>query len=635
MSPWLQRPPSESAALHVLLYRVFQHYRVSCSSDLQSLTMHLPQKRRRVGIEQPRHTVHEKSETPVFTGVLPQNVTSSRELSDEELEYDIAEVVTPQAPPIVRNITPAQRPISPPPVKRADKPPLKAVTRMTSKVLSKPKEALNPRVLLKAPADHRTRFVYLKKLHEGMVRLNDEAGLSTDPSIKALELSDGELITVALDEEEKIAKENPAVYANVIKLRMVVYAKRMTLGEWKIERIKATSAAASIEKNISTKGAELVTGLTSKEELQVLVHLIADQTGLDRYGYVTAVPTDIHVREAKETMRISQGYEQCDRCQTRFQVFPERREDGALTTGGRCRHHHGRIVYTPRNSSGGYTGAKERYYSCCNETVGQTAGCAYADTHVFNIKDIKRLAAIMQFASTPENPNLTTDGAVCFDCEMGYTVNGLELIRLTAVSWPDGELLLDVLVRPLGQVLDLNSRYSGVHAKDFLGAKPYDETQDIASQSTELRIVESPQVARKLLFKLLTPRTPLLGHAIDNDLNTTRVVHPTIVDTVLLFPHPAGLPRRRALKALTKQILDRDIQTSHGAGGHDSKEDAIATGDLVRWQVAKKWREMQSEGWKLEDGKLVTPRKLGQRVALNQQAVSNCPKRSIDEVLGR
>jgi hypothetical protein len=592
-----------------------------------------PQKRRRVSFEQRQPNILSKPNVTAFTGALPQNATPSKYVSDDEAEYAIGDLVATDTLLEARNITPAQRPISPPPVKRAEMPSMKVAARPAAKVQSKPQESLNPRILLKAPVDHQTRFLYLKKLHEGMVRLNNEAGLSADQSMRALRMSEGELITAALDQEEKIAKDNPAVYANVIKLKMVAYNKRMTLEDWKTERLAAIpqKSAATSSGSSSATMAPILTGLTKKEELQVVPHLIADQNGLDKYGYVTSVPTEIQVREGQEIARIAQGYEQCDRCQTRFQVFPERREDGALTTGGRCRHHHGRVVYTPRNSSGGYTGVKERYYSCCNEPVGQTAGCAYAETHVFNVKDIKRLAAIFQFEKTPENPSVANDGAVCFDCEMGYTVNGLELIRLTAVSWPEGELILDVLVRPLGQVLDLNSRYSGVHARDFLGAKPYDESKDSNLQMDELRIVESPQVARKLLFKLISPRTPLLGHAIDNDLNTTRIIHPAIVDTVLLFPHPTGLPRRRALKALTKQILDRDIQTGHGAAGHDSKEDAIAAGDLVRWQVARKWKEMQREGWKSEGGKLVPPpRQSLINVAMKQQPPGQGVKRSID-----
>ena len=45
-----------------------------------------------------------------------------------------------------------------------------------------------------------------------------------------------------------------------------------------------------------------------------------------------------------------------------------------------------------------------------------------------------------------------------------------------------------------------------------------------------------------------------------------------------------------------------------GASGHDSKEDAIATGDLVRAKVWQKWDKMKDEGWVFEDGLLIRVR---------------------------
>jgi DNA polymerase III epsilon subunit-like protein len=99
-----------------------------------------------------------------------------------------------------------------------------------------------------------------------------------------------------------------------------------------------------------------------------------------------------------------------------------------------------------------------------------------------------------------------------------------------------------------------------------------------------LRKVASPEAARELLFGYLRPETPLIGHAIDNDLNVCRIIHPFIVDTVLLYPHPRGLPFRYGLKFLSQKYLSRGIQTG-GEAGHDSKEDAVATGDLVRKMV--------------------------------------------------
>jgi hypothetical protein len=230
---------------------------------------------------------------------------------------------------------------------------------------------------------------------------------------------------------------------------------------------------------------------------------------------------------------------------------------------------------------------------------------------VFNVKDPARLAAILQFERTPPSPDKKRKTPVTFDCEMAYTTLGLELVRLTAVSWPAGDPLLDVLIRPYGEILDLNTRFSGVSPTQWANAishspstNPSDLTPD--PTSTALSIVSSPAIARSMLFSLLTPTTPLLGHAIDNDLNSCRIIHPFIIDTVLLFPHPRGLPIRYGLKMLAGKHLSRGIQLG-GDAGHDSKEDALATGDLARLRVAEEWKGLRASGWRFVEGRLVPP----------------------------
>lgn len=44
--------------------------------------------------------------------------------------------------------------------------------------------------------------------------------------------------------------------------------------------------------------------------------------------------------------------------------------------------------------------------------------------------------------------------------------------------------------------------------------------------------------------------TILIGHALDNDLKTLRIIHHRCVDTVVLYPHSLGAPYRRALRDL-------------------------------------------------------------------------------------
>ncbi|GFF25102.1 RNA exonuclease 3 [Aspergillus udagawae] len=471
-----------------------------------------------------------------------------------------------------------------------------------------PRESLNPRMLPKAPATHGVRLSILTKLHAAMCALNEKLAKEEGDSDSPLVLSPNELVTMALDEEEKAAKDNPSIYANVIKLRIVKLPK-LSLEEWKKE-VKAHLNERYYKIEPTQQNAQqkaLETGLSAKEEIAVASKLITPLEGLEQYGYVTRKPTKEEVESARRGVSESKGWEKCDRCGGRFQVFPGRREDGSLTTGGQCTYHPGKPYYPPRRQTDHIIGAREAYFPCCNESIGTSSGCTKGSTHVFKVSESKRLASILQFEETPNQTDKGPQHPVCFDCEMGYTTLGLELIRLTAVSWPQGKLLLDVLVRPFGEILDLNSRFSGVFPEHYKKAVPYKGTSSpSAAEDDALQVVESPAAARALLFKFLQPDTPLIGHAIDNDLNACRIIHPTIIDTVLLYPHPRGLPIRMGLKALVKKYLDRDIQT-RGSQGHDSKEDAIATGDLVRVKAAETWKILKSKGWRIEDSKLIPP----------------------------
>ena len=470
--------------------------------------------------------------------------------------------------------------------------------------------SLNPKMINHPPAGHGLRIQFITLIHEQMVRLNEEL---SDPLQNALKLSPQELIGEALEEEERIAKQNPIVYKNVIKLR-ITKLKKMKVVDWKQERLKRIAKRAPVELVAKVEGAPslIESGLSSSQEIVFLSKLLAKQGDLAKYGYVPDAPGDEEIAQARLGVEAASGWEQCDRCKSRFQVFLGRREqDGALTSGGICTYHPAK-PRRPQAKDKADKGHREEIYACCNENVGESAGCTQTSTHVFKISEPKRLALVMPFKETP--PKLLTPGpsiAVCFDCEMGYTTLGLELIRLTATAWPNGEEILDVLVRPLGEVLDLNSRFSGVWPKDYANAVSDERTSmngaNVCKDNEQrLRIVESPSIARDLLFEHLTPETPLIGHALENDLNAVRIIHPSIVDTVLLFPHPRGLPVRFGLKTLMKKHLDRDIQMG-GGQGHDSKEDARAAGSLVRLKVSEMWKCMKRDGWTVRNTEFFPP----------------------------
>ncbi|KAI5369304.1 Putative ribonuclease H-like superfamily, exonuclease, RNase T/DNA polymerase III [Septoria linicola] len=478
-------------------------------------------------------------------------------------------------------------------------------------------ESLNPRLVASDPVGHAKRQLFLKYLHAELVRLNllvlEAATLDSKEKCR---LTPQQLITMALDLEERFVRESGAVYSNVIKQRIAAY-KKMSLEAWVAELKITVVKEESPPPKPPPKAIE--TGLLLEQEPLILPQLVADQRPLAAHGYIITPPSNAQIQEAKAAVAASHNWEECDRCSARFQVFPERNAEGLLTGNGPCKYHPRRKAYPQRTKADKDKNMVSQgpYYPCCDEGVG-TPGCTSQAEHVFNTKSPARLASVLPFISTPENPapKKSPQGrevqAVTFDCEMGYTANGLELIRLTAVAWPTNEQLVDVLVRPLGAIIDLNSKFSGVFPESFTNAIPYENwaiyTPPPPSQneSHRLPIVGSPAKARELLCSFLTPRTPLIGHAIDNDLNTVRLCHPTIIDTVILFPHPRGLPMRFGLKMLTQKYLNRQIQMG-GDLGHDSKEDAIATGDLVRVKVAQKWKDMRITGWKIVNGKQLLP----------------------------
>ncbi|KAK0635917.1 hypothetical protein B0T17DRAFT_468840, partial [Bombardia bombarda] len=501
-------------------------------------------------------------------------------------------------------------------------------------------ETLNPRHLKSAaPATHTFRLSALKMLHDQFVRLNTElkkevtaAAAKKDDTAatetKKLLFTPQELIWLALDEEEKMATDKPSIYTGVIKNRIMSY-KRMTASKWREERLAelkkketreaiASGKMPAPAKSILGTPKVVDTGLTPAQEVAFLAHLITPIKDLAQHGYVPVMPSDADVAAARTGQEASLGWEKCDRCTTRFQVFPGRREeDGALASGGKCTYHWGKAYFPDRAPGAAKLALSEKRYRCCNQTVGTSTGCVQADTHVFKAAAPASLAAVVPFAETPENRAVPKDRAVCFDCEMGYTVRGMELLRLTATSWPDGKVLLDVLVHPVGEVLDLNSRFSGVWPEDILGAEPWRPGGEVGGGGDEnkekkkkMQIVSSPMVARDLLFALIAPETPLIGHGLENDLNAVRIIHPTLIDTILLFPHPRGLPARNGLKMLMASLLNRSIQVE-GTGktviGHDSAEDARAAGELVRLKVMEKWRMMKGLGWKLVGEEFVPP----------------------------
>ena len=74
-------------------------------------------------------------------------------------------------------------------------------------------------------------------------------------------------------------------------------------------------------------------------------------------------------------------------------------------------------------------------------------------------------------------------------------------------------------------------------------------------------------------------------------MKSLQLLHKTVVDTSVTFPHKMGPPYKRALRALAAEHLKRLIQNE--VGGHDSCEDALACMDLMKMKVKEDVRKLK------------------------------------------
>jgi RNA exonuclease 1 len=215
---------------------------------------------------------------------------------------------------------------------------------------------------------------------------------------------------------------------------------------------------------------------------------------------------------------------------------------------------------------------------------------------------------------------------------MGTALSGdSELIRVTMIDYFSGATLVDNIVEPDVPMQHLNTRFSGVSWADIKKAR---------RQKTCL---QGKAGARRAIWKYVGPDTLVIGHSVSNDLRALKWLHAYVVDSFVSefvrakkigaeearkvasapgsnlnesnetvgdlmdsqAPNKEGQgtnrladgledttqktarirkPGKFALKTLTKQRLDREIQTN-GNKGHDSLEDATASRDLIHWTV--------------------------------------------------
>ena len=198
--------------------------------------------------------------------------------------------------------------------------------------------------------------------------------------------------------------------------------------------------------------------------------------------------------------------------------------------------------------------------------TGQSTDDGWVDTNVANLADADVSENEIEQGSVTAGRQV-----ISVDCEMCKAENDqLVLTRISLLHW-DGTVAMDKLVKPDVTIKDYLTQWSGITAAML---------EDVTTTLSDIQ---------KELVELITPRTILVGHSLNSDLNALKLTHPFLIDTGILFPHPRGPPYKQSLKWLAQKYLQREVQK--GAQGHDSVEDARTCLDLVKQKCEKgpKW----------------------------------------------
>ncbi|KAG8218586.1 ribonuclease H-like protein [Butyriboletus roseoflavus] len=264
----------------------------------------------------------------------------------------------------------------------------------------------------------------------------------------------------------------------------------------------------------------------------VLSHLLISTDAMQQWGYITEIPDG----EGGSKPHAVGDITKCERCGQPYLVSNTPAHD-------ECTYHWGKPFSKTIN------GEKLRVYSCCSKTTSED-GCSRG-FHVFYESDPKDLHLRQPFSltrsPTSRDGNDSADTAfdvVALDCEMIYTTGGMRVARVSVVDGA-GTDIFDELVRMDDgvEVIDYNTRFSGIKKEEHQNA------------SLTLPLI------RQSLDAFINSETIIIGHALENDLKTLRMIHYQCIDTVILFPHRAGPPYRRSLRDLSVSSRSRVLST--------------------------------------------------------------------------
>ncbi|XDB52970.1 hypothetical protein ABFV05_006586, partial [Capra hircus] len=336
---------------------------------------------------------------------------------------------------------------------------------------------------------------------------------------------------------EKYLKKKKVIYEHCSSQNMYV---NMVINTLKKLRDQDMSGSSNENKTTGLKRNGTKNGLTGIMLYRHLKDYLLTEEQLHENNYPQSNPEkpSILVTPGMTKTRVNDpSRKTCCRCGKVCGVT----STGRHSRAEECHYHFGRVL------SHKVPGGLERWYSCCKGVLGSPR-CQVAKHHVHNQKENLRgfVKTLVQFPALGGNPRV-----FAVSCEVCYTAKGLELTQVTVVD-PSLQVVYDTFVKPDEEVIDYNTRFSGVVEDDLKNTK------------TSVRDVQA------ILLNLFSADTILIGHSFEH-----------IVDTTVLFPHPLGLPHRRSLKGLVADYLQRVIQDE----GHSSSENATSFMELVLWKA--------------------------------------------------
>ncbi|EAY10077.1 exonuclease family protein [Trichomonas vaginalis G3] len=171
---------------------------------------------------------------------------------------------------------------------------------------------------------------------------------------------------------------------------------------------------------------------------------------------------------------------------------------------------------------------------------------------------------LADFSELPEETTPETREIIAIDCEMVETKLGSELARLSVTDF-EGKPLLDQLFKPTNEILDYRTPFSGI------------------SEETLANVTVTPDQALKILSKYASRKTIIVGHSLENDFRSLKLIHHRCIDTALLYNSETNGVKKPSLFLLYKKYINKPFRANES--GHDSYEDARAAMDLVNFSL--------------------------------------------------